>query len=99
MKPAEVASLSEPPLRLGSCVLMRPEIACLVQDAMRFFDGERYHLAAWCVMPNHVHAVFTTLLEHTPTAILHSWKSFTSHKANAIWAEPDRYGSGNRLTT
>ena len=90
MKPAEVASLSEPPLRLGSCVLARPEIGSLVQDALRFFHGERYHLAAWCVMPNHVHAIFAALAEHTPANILHSWKSFTSHRINVILG---RHGS------
>jgi REP element-mobilizing transposase RayT len=83
-KPDEVAAISEPPLCLGTCILRRPDIASLVQDAMRFFDGQRYYLAAWCVMPNHVHAVFSTLLDHSPESILHSWKSFTSHKINAI---------------
>jgi len=84
MEAAEIASLSEPPLCLGSCVLARPEVASLVQDALRFFSGQRYSLAAWCIMPNHVHAIFSTLFEHTPADILHSWKSFTSHKVNAM---------------
>ena len=81
---AEIALLSEPPLRLGSCVLGHPEVASLVQDTLRFFHGQRYNLAAWCIMPNHVHAIFSTLLEHTPADILHSWKSFTSHKVNTM---------------
>jgi putative transposase len=84
MSASEVAAISEPPLRLGSCVLARPEIATMLQDALRFFHGQRYNLAAWSIMPNHVHAVFSTLLDHTPANILHSWKSFTSHKANAM---------------
>ncbi len=81
---AEIALLSEPPLCLGSCVLGRPKVASLVQDTLRFFHGQRYNLTAWCVMPNHVHAIFSTLLEHTPADILHSWKSFTSHQVNAM---------------
>jgi hypothetical protein len=28
-----------------------------VANAIRFFEGERYELDAWVVMPNHVHAV------------------------------------------
>lgn len=84
MGAAEIASLSEPPLCLGSCVLVRPDFGSLIQNALRFFDGQRYDLTAWCIMPNHVHAVFTTLLGHTPADILHSWKSYTSHKANVI---------------
>jgi len=84
MTAAEIAALSEPPLRLGSCILARPEAATLVQNSIRFFDGERYALAAWCVMPNHAHAVFTALGGHDPSDILHSWKSYTSHQMNKM---------------
>ena len=41
----------------GECHLGRPEIASLVRDALLKFDGERYRLLAWCVMPNHVHVL------------------------------------------
>jgi putative transposase len=80
----EIMRCCEPPLRLGSCVLTRPEIAKVIRDAMEHFDGQRYLLAAWCIMPNHVHAVFAAMDEHTPQDILHSWKSFTSHEINKI---------------
>jgi putative transposase len=46
---------------LGACWLRRPEIASLVQDALLRFDGERYRLLAWCLMPNHVHVVIERL--------------------------------------
>ena len=51
---------------------------------MRHFDGQRYELAAWCVMPNHAHAVFTPLAVFDPSEILHSWKSYTAHRVNAL---------------
>ncbi len=83
--PAEqIAVLTEPPLRLGSCVLLRPDLAKTVQDSLRHFDGDRYLLSAWCVMPNHVHAAFTPLAGRDPSDILHSWKSFTAHQANKL---------------
>jgi putative DNA methylase len=41
----------------GACWLRRPEIAALVEGALRYFDGQRYRLLAWCVMPNHVHTL------------------------------------------
>ncbi len=41
-------------------------------------------LLAWCVMPNHVHVLFSPLREHTLDAILHSWKSYSARKANAL---------------
>jgi REP element-mobilizing transposase RayT len=66
---------------MGSCWMKRPEIADLVQNALRHFDGQRYTLLAWCVMPNHVHVVFKPTGGHELDKILHSWKSFTAHEA------------------
>ena len=71
----------------GICVLNRPEIAQLVVDALRHFDGEHYRLIAWSVMPNHVHAIVQPLAEHDLEDIIHSWKSFTSKAANKLLGE------------
>ena len=68
----------------GACWLGNPPIARLVQDALRYFDGTRYHLHAWCVMPNHVHVLITQCSGHSLAAILHSWQSFSANKANSI---------------
>ncbi|MEK6728931.1 MAG: hypothetical protein AABY76_02775 [Planctomycetota bacterium] len=43
----------------GECWLKREDIGKLVAKALCRFDGERYKLHAWVVMPNHVHAVLT----------------------------------------
>jgi REP element-mobilizing transposase RayT len=80
----ELAQQCEPPLTLGSCVLKRPELAQLVQDAIRHFECQRYYLLAWCVMPNHVHVVFSTLGQWTLSQVLHSWKSFRANQINKI---------------
>ncbi|WP_373653484.1 HsdR family type I site-specific deoxyribonuclease [Schlesneria sp. DSM 10557] len=66
----------------GHCWLRRPEIAELVANALAHFEGERYRLLAWCVMPNHVHVVVKPQPGHTLAEITHSWKSFTSNEAN-----------------
>ncbi len=68
---------------LGACSLRQPEIASLVQDALLHFDGERYRLLAWCIMPNHVHVVIDVLLGYSLSDIVRSWKSFTARRANA----------------
>jgi putative DNA methylase len=68
----------------GECWLRRPAVATLVEDALRHFDGERYRLLAWCVMPNHVHALIETRDGFPLADVLHSWKSFTSKKANRL---------------
>ena len=79
-KAREVERLLE--RRLGACHLKDPAIAEPVADALRKFDGSRYRLFAWCIMPNHVHTVFQPILPHRLEEILHSWKSYTAHEAN-----------------
>ncbi|OHB65219.1 MAG: hypothetical protein A2Y76_06090 [Planctomycetes bacterium RBG_13_60_9] len=66
----------------GACHLAKPEIASLVQDALRHFDGQRYELTAWCIMPNHVHVIVRPFESYNLADILHSWKSFTAKEAN-----------------
>ena len=48
----------------GSCVLKEPANANIVARALRHFDGERYAIAAFVVMPNHVHVLFRLLGDH-----------------------------------
>ena len=44
----------------GECWLRQADIAQVVENALLHFDGQRYHLLAWCIMPNHVHAMIET---------------------------------------
>jgi REP element-mobilizing transposase RayT len=70
----------------GSCFLAKHEIAELVQRSLLHFDGERYRLHAWVVMPNHVHLLLTAMAGFTLRQIMHSNKSFTSSEANKLLA-------------
>jgi len=74
----------------GACYLRDERIAELVQNALKYFDGERYRLIAWCVMPNHVHVLIETM-NCSLSSIIHSWKSFTAHKANEILGRRGRF--------
>ncbi len=67
----------------GACWLRRPELARLVEDALLHFDGERYRLCAWCVMPNHVHVLCE--ITKTPLGeVVKSWKGYTAREANRL---------------
>jgi REP element-mobilizing transposase RayT len=79
---------------VGAAWLSKPAVAEIVEGAFLHFDGQRYRLHAWVVMPNHVHVLVTPADGNTLSGILHSWKSFTAHKANialgrteAFWQE------------
>ncbi|MGO9482839.1 MAG: REP-associated tyrosine transposase [Candidatus Kryptoniota bacterium] len=64
----------------GSCVLREPAIAKMVQDSFFFFDGQRYRLLAWVIMPNHVHVLFPPINNWTVAKIVASWKKFTGRR-------------------
>ena len=51
---------------------------------MLHFDGQRYRLLEWVIMPNHVHAILETREGHPLSDLLHSWKSFTAKAANRV---------------
>jgi REP element-mobilizing transposase RayT len=68
----------------GDCWMRKPEIANVVANALNHFDGGRYRLLAWCVMPNHVHVVARPNPGHELERILHSWKSFSANEANKL---------------
>lgn len=68
----------------GGCWLKQPEIADRVAGAFRFFEGARYRLDAWVVMPNHVHVVLWPMPNWTLSTIVQSWKRFTAREANRI---------------
>lgn len=68
----------------GCCWLKQTDVAEVVAGALRFFDGERYRLDAWVVMPNHVHVVFWPMPNNTVSEIAQSWKRFMAREANKI---------------
>jgi hypothetical protein len=68
----------------GACWLRRPDIASLMQAALLHFDGSRYRLLAWCLMPNHVHTIVEIAADHSLSDIIKSWKSFTARRANEL---------------
>ena len=59
-----------------------PRAATIVEDALLHFDGVRYRALAWCVMPNHAHAVLEQAEGWPLSSIAHSWKSFTANAVN-----------------
>ena len=72
----------------GTCHLSNPELASLVAGAVQFFDGQRYELCAWVVMPNHVHLL---ILPRVPVPTITRWlKSWTARQANEMLGQAGR---------
>ncbi len=71
-------------LGYGACALRKPEVGKVVESALRHFDGDRYQLGDFVIMPNHVHVLVRPTEGYELEKILHSWKSFTAKQANAL---------------
>lgn len=66
----------------GSCLLKNPEVAGIVADSIKRFDGEKYDLDSWVIMPNHVHVIVQFRHENGLHTIGQSWMRYTARKIN-----------------
>jgi len=66
----------------GACHLRQQIVRKIVENALKFFDGQRYALDEYAIAGNHVHALVTPMGGHALSGIIHSWKSFTANQIN-----------------
>jgi type I restriction enzyme R subunit len=66
----------------SACVLRRPELSKIVAESLRHFDGQRYDLTDFVVMPNHVHVLVAFPHEAAMLQQCESWKHFTATQIN-----------------
>ncbi len=67
---------------IGECWLRSPQIAEIVQNALKHGEGDKYKLHAWCVMPSHVHVLVEPGQNVELDNIVKSWTAFTGRMAN-----------------
>jgi type I restriction enzyme R subunit len=75
----------------GACVLRHPELAAIVANSLQHFDGQRYHLGDFVVMPNHVHLLACLLGETKLETQCDSWKHFTATQINRHLSRRGRF--------
>lgn len=66
----------------GACLLRNPELAKIVADSLLHFDGERYQMGDFVVMPNHVHLLAAFPSESVMEKQFDSWLHFTARTIN-----------------
>jgi len=74
----------------GECVLKNPRVAAAVEEVFLRFDGQRYRMTAWVVMPNHVHVLFE-LWEMPLGQLLKAWKGTSANAANRVLARTGQF--------
>ncbi len=75
----------------GACVLSRTELSKIVADSLMHFDGDRYHMGDFVVMPNHVHLLVCLIDETDILEQCYSWKKFTAGKINKVLGDSGRF--------
>ncbi len=75
----------------GACVLKQPLLSKIVADSLSYFNGDRYHIGDFVVMPNHVH-LLVCLLDNTDLLKqCRSWKRFSAGKINKVLGQTGRF--------
>jgi REP element-mobilizing transposase RayT len=75
----------------GACVLHELELAQIVADSLKHFDGDRYVITDFVVMPNHVHLLAAFRDEAAMLAQCESWKHYTAVKINRLLSRKGRF--------
>jgi REP element-mobilizing transposase RayT len=76
---------------LGECPLRDSQLAGIVAGSLAHFDGERYHLGDYVVMPNHVHVLVCLLGTTEIEKLCKSWKHFTATQINRLLGRDGRF--------
>jgi putative transposase len=66
----------------GKCLLRLPSCRECVASALQHFDGERYDLGDFVVMPNHAHLLVRPFDGQDIERLCFSWKRFSSGAIN-----------------
>jgi putative transposase len=83
----------------GECPLRQRSVAAAVEEVLLRGDGQRYRLAAWVIMPNHIH-VLVELWDLPLGQVMKVWKGASARamnqllaRAGSVWQEEywDRY--------
>ena len=66
----------------GACVLKNPVLSKIVADSLMHFDGDRYRMGDFVIMPNHVHLLAAFNSPETMRKQFASWLRFTAREIN-----------------
>ena len=75
----------------GSCPFRNPDCAAIIASALKCFDGNRYLLGDFVVMPNHVHLLVGGIPRNQMLLQVESWKRWTSNQINKLLGRRGRF--------
>ena len=72
-------------------MLKRPELAKIVADSLLHFDGDRYRMGDFVIMPNHVHLLAAFATPEIMERQFDSWLHYTAFRINPLIGSKDRF--------
>jgi len=69
---------------MGACHLRRPEVRAQVELCLLHFEGKRYDVDAFVLMPNHVHAVIVPRIGYELSTLLQGIKGTSANRCNKL---------------
>jgi len=66
----------------GECLFKTTALAQIVADSLMHFDGDRYQMGDFVVMPNHVHLLASFKSEEMIVTQCDSWMHYTARQIN-----------------
>ncbi|MEI8292775.1 MAG: transposase [bacterium] len=78
----------------GACILGQAEFSEIVEKTLRHFDGVKFDLIAYVIMPNHIHLIVKPTKEKNLSKLVQGWKSWSAREINrrlgqegTVWQE------------
>jgi putative transposase len=75
----------------GECLLRDERAARIVANTLQHFEGERYHLGDFVVMPNHVHLLVCLIGTTEIESKCRSWKKYSACEINRLFGRTGRF--------
>ena len=69
---------------MGACHMRRSDVRSQVELCLLQFDGKRYDIDAFVLMPNHVHAVIKPALGYDLSTLLQGIKGVSANRCNKM---------------
>jgi REP element-mobilizing transposase RayT len=69
---------------MGACHMRRSDVRSQVELCLLQFDGKRYDIDAFVLMPNHVHALIKPALGYDRSTLLQGTKGVSANRCNKL---------------
>jgi putative transposase len=76
---------------MEACLLRRRDVRAQVELCLLYFDGKRYDIDAFVLMPNHVHVLIKPALHHDLATVLQAIKGVSANRSNRLLGRKSQF--------